>query len=352
MIYNLDYVPNHGLYKLHTDVLHFFAQARGITKYNDTLYTGTLLKLVNDSPALKTRFYRIFKLLNEPGINKSRVYNFLLTNNNVEKILKNKRYSILSLPNSYKDLKDEIFSLYEFLWSNTITTLTCANNYGSIDDHYEKFYVLNKEKKICAFCGLEKIKRLVEQRNEYDHYLYKDNYPWLSINFFNLVPMCDTCNKRPNKGTKNIILNEVGKKRRLAYYPYAKVKNLVIETQCTDLLGSTEEFKIRTAAETSCQEVVTWKSVFRIDIRYSDYTKDQYRDWLKNLFNHNKIAIPANVPDLRRAIAKFINYRKGMARLPGDHLEFSFWEYLAGTSATDLRLILDYFKALSALLAA
>ena len=54
---------------------------------------------------------------------------------------------------------------------------------------------------VCVLCGgaMEQI--------DVDHWVYEAAYPILSICANNLVPICSTCNKRPNKGTKDVHTN-------------------------------------------------------------------------------------------------------------------------------------------------
>jgi len=51
---------------------------------------------------------------------------------------------------------------------------------------------------ICVICGgaMEQI--------DVDHWICEAAYPLLSVCAYNLIPICSVCNKRPNKGTKNV----------------------------------------------------------------------------------------------------------------------------------------------------
>lgn len=75
----------------------------------------------------------------------------------------------------------------------------------------------NKGTRTCAYCGREYIYTVEDltpddrtkhiARPDFDHFLPKELYPLLSLNFFNLIPCCPICN-RTVKGTKVFNLND------------------------------------------------------------------------------------------------------------------------------------------------
>ncbi|RLD89272.1 MAG: hypothetical protein DRJ09_06835 [Bacteroidetes bacterium] len=87
-----------------------------------------------------------------------------------------------------------------------------------IPKHYKEFMKSNTEG-ICPFCGIHTIKENNHKYREvYDHYIPKAIYPFVSLNFKNLAPMCQECNST-YKGTK-VPIEDDNKKRKLAFYPY------------------------------------------------------------------------------------------------------------------------------------
>lgn len=75
----------------------------------------------------------------------------------------------------------------------------------------------NKGTRTCTYCGREYIytvENLTPEdsikhvaRPDFDHFLPKELYPLLSLNFYNLIPCCPICN-RTVKGTKVFNLND------------------------------------------------------------------------------------------------------------------------------------------------
>ena len=68
-------------------------------------------------------------------------------------------------------------------------------------------FVKNLQIRICPYCGRAYIYRVVKKgekgdvsvKPQLDHFLPKSNYPFLAMNFFNLIPCCTQCNLAPCK---------------------------------------------------------------------------------------------------------------------------------------------------------
>lgn len=139
-------------------------------------------------------------------------------------------------------------------------------------NHYKEFTTKNNNEK-CPFCGIEKLKgNNHKPREAYDHYIPKADYPFNSVNFKNLAPMCNDCNSS-YKGTKSII--GTTENRNKAFYPYASshpaIEDFTFDIhlnsiEIIDLKPENIDLKIElTDFE---QEIQAWKRVFGIDERY------------------------------------------------------------------------------------
>lgn len=95
-----------------------------------------------------------------------------------------------------------------------------------VESGYES--ILNKEDiiseknlRICPYCGSEKIYVHTKEdgtviKPTLDHYLPKRKFPWLAMNYHNLVPACWSCNNSPNKHT----LSPISKDLQSVYLPH------------------------------------------------------------------------------------------------------------------------------------
>lgn len=73
--------------------------------------------------------------------------------------------------------------------------------------------------RICPFCGLDYFQPVGTKRNALDHLMPISKYPFVSADFKNLPPTCDSCNSR-YKQDQDILFDESGA-RRSCSDPYA-----------------------------------------------------------------------------------------------------------------------------------
>lgn len=88
-------------------------------------------------------------------------------------------------------------------------------------------FVKNLEIRICPYCGRAYIYRVVKKgkdgdvsvKPQLDHFLPKSDYPFLAMNFFNLIPCCMQCNLAPCKVNNDPLDNN---KQQVTYlmHPY------------------------------------------------------------------------------------------------------------------------------------
>jgi hypothetical protein len=81
--------------------------------------------------------------------------------------------------------------------------------YSSLRKTFYPYFFQKIGIKSCVYCNSQLAvvtinkKGIVSARFELDHYINKNNYPFLSISIYNLYPACSHCNKlKPQKGIK------------------------------------------------------------------------------------------------------------------------------------------------------
>ncbi|WP_458008583.1 hypothetical protein [Flavobacterium sp. PL002] len=242
----------------HTD------DGKGATFFNShiELIYAEFLKLDKYS---KDRLKRWYKLNNK--------ISFIYRKKNVDPITYER------LKKKHPELSKLLKSFYSKLYGRESPFILVA--FGDIrlikKDHYEKF--INKNfgghEGICPFCGLNSIKGNDHTKLEaYDHFISKGKFPFNSINFRNLAPMCHECNssykleKEPLFNIDSIINDRI---RRKAYYPYGK-QTWKIEVDITlnneiNLLNI-EDVDINIKSNVKKEELESWKEVYSIEERY------------------------------------------------------------------------------------
>lgn len=151
------------------------------------------------------------------------IINRVLQNNpaNLEKLTATKAnhlgYADGGEEDDFNTIMNEIFVKRSFEGKNVVKALPLDK-----DDFVKKLGI-----RICPYCGRAYIYRvekngkdgIVSVKPQLDHFLPKSNYPFLAMNFFNLIPCCTQCNLAPCK-VDNDPLD--GSKQQVTYlmHPY------------------------------------------------------------------------------------------------------------------------------------
>jgi hypothetical protein len=188
------------------------------------------------------------------------------------------------------DLKTALKAFCTSLFETVIHLTAVTRQIGQIDAHYADFVSANNED-ICPYCGYSDIMGMRRTRREaYDHFLPKGTYPFNSVNFRNLAPMCHECNSS-YKLQKDPIRFGTSGPRRKAFYSYAGVSpgitiSVTLKTKdVTKLLP--REIDLQLTAPGRIEEVKTWKDVFSIEERYKDKLcgKNGGMAWLQEIID-------------------------------------------------------------------
>lgn len=280
--------------------------------YKIELFNGNteLLKIINHLYGKSTKsgdfftskieeIYEVFKTLSNDEIDKLK--KGYLANNDIEKLCSNDPSSLAMRYNELNHLSSELSNLMKKLFMELYNGITILNlaavklKIGTIDEHYKCFIKENKLG-ICPFCGLCDIEGgYSDKREAYDHYLPKSKYPFNSINFKNLAPMCHKCNSS-NKSVKDPIHDD-DNNRRKAFYIYdtdAHEMDIKLTLNNNDI-GNLEpdDIEIEIDAVGKTEEVETWKDVFGIEQRYknkcaSSNSKYWYMQIIEESANYGK----------------------------------------------------------------
>lgn len=263
-------------------------------------------------------------------------------------------------------VSEKINRFFVALYNNVLNRKIFVNKYASNKKiHFDEFCRRNGMK-YCPFCGLALMESQFSSgktpnsgRNAYDHYLSKDVYPFTSVNFYNLAPMCDPCNSR-NKSVEDPIFADSKHKRgqRKSFYPFSTnhppiLVSISISSRYT-ILNNLEKRDL--VIDLQCQgfeeQVETWNQVFNIKNRYAaaicqmDYWLNEWNDsdvkpmnktWIQILLDEFIELIPDGI-----SIERFIEIKlRKYDRSPyNDHhfLKSAFIRHLS-----DIGMIQRYF---------
>jgi hypothetical protein len=206
-------------------------------------------------------------------------------NNDISGLCKDRSLQPISydkLIHAYPDLGKKIKSFYTKLYgSGSPFDLVAFGDFRVvIFRHYVEFMQINDEE-ICPFCGINSIKGVNHTKREaYDHFIPKAQYPFTSVNFKNLAPMCHECNSSYKLSKEPLMhIDPITKKtlplRRRAFYPYSSKKwdfQTKVELTKTDIENLTPtdiNITFKTLDSYShLDQIESWNETFGIDERY------------------------------------------------------------------------------------
>lgn len=160
--------------------------------------------------------------------------------------------------------------------------------------YYNDLIELNGNTKFCFCCGLLPIESAESRyREDNDHYLPKAEYPFASVNFGNLPPLCSKCNKKC-KTTKNPF-----DKGRKSFYPFKPLDRefeigvSITATANTSYLNLNEK-EIALTFNNDANKVATWHWLFLINTRYNEEIRQFSKSELRMLANRFKRNLERN----------------------------------------------------------
>lgn len=187
------------------------------------------------------------------------------------------------LPVRYEDIElistrlaTAIRKFCDALYVNCLDIACFYNQYEKIDEYYKR---LVGRKLTCRCCGVGTIlNQFHDHRSALDHYLPKSKYPFVAVNFKNLLPICDTCNGKYKLDKDTLLITEKKGKRILkksatkAFYPFSKTKHSIdINISFKATYNSSIEAKdldVKLTHPTEQTKVDNWNRIFGIEDNY------------------------------------------------------------------------------------
>ncbi|MBB1195043.1 hypothetical protein DNC80_15365 [Flavobacterium sp. SOK18b] len=186
-----------------------------------------------------------------------------------------------------KDLANYLYKFSKYLYTDVLKLKAFTDLFGKLKDHYLEFSTANGLKsKRCPFCGSSRMLNEYNTKKEaYDHFLPKEQYPFISIHFMNLVPMCHTCNSsyKARKNPIDILRSGVQKK---VFYPFFNYGKINFELNISNLnlaIINPAEITIFNTLDGNSDEVQSWEEIFGIQERHkSIYVGDSF-NWFEEV---------------------------------------------------------------------
>ncbi|WP_041494839.1 hypothetical protein [Nonlabens marinus] len=174
------------------------------------------------------------------------------------------------------NLKRAIKTFCDCLYNHCINLAPFYTVYEDINVYYKRVV---KKSSVCKCCGIHKVlTQFHTHRSALDHYLPRKHYPFNSLNFKNLIPICDICNGKYKLSEDTLyITNNKGKKsesktRTIAFYPYSRTTHdIEIEIRFNKAFDSTiepEDIEIDITSTGNTDQITSWDRIFGIKENY------------------------------------------------------------------------------------
>ncbi|MHA3789976.1 hypothetical protein ACX0HA_17350 [Flavobacterium hauense] len=171
-----------------------------------------------------------------------------------------------------KDLANYLYQFSKYLYTDVMKLKAFTDLFGELKDHYVEFSRLNEFKsKRCPYCGFARMLNEYNTKKEaYDHFFPKEQYPFISLHFMNLAPMCHTCNSAYKSRKNPIDIKRSGMQKKVFYpfYNYGKI-NLdvnLLNINIENIVPS--EIEINNNLPGHSDEIESWEEIFSIKERY------------------------------------------------------------------------------------
>ncbi|KAF2518830.1 HNH endonuclease [Flavobacterium salilacus subsp. salilacus] len=264
----------HDIFKLHTILEHLVCnvwceacdEACDSKLQNEfkALYVYSVKKGVTLKNEVE-RIYKIFQVI--PIEDRALIKKAFEKNNDIERLCNGE------IPIYLNELNDVISNDIKplFKWCYEVL-LNKEKVVGDKMDYY-KALIKHNNFHVCPCCGLIDIESFESKyREAFDHYLPKSKYPFASVNFRNLVPLCYKCNS-DRKKARDPIENE-----RVVFYPFSQEDHSI--EICSEFLLSNNDETLETELEDfkidfigNSDKIDTWKWLFDIEERYGSQMK-------------------------------------------------------------------------------
>ncbi|AQG80596.1 hypothetical protein [Spirosoma montaniterrae] len=346
MIYTYRYL-NHSINQFHDNIAYFFEQlfALNLLAFDATvLFRDDFLLLIQSSKVLLRRFETIVPTYHQlTNAEQALVQEAFRNNNDIETICQCgcHPYKYNDLPSGIREpLKD----LFMSLWEDYSQFKKVNSAYGTVKNHFDMFVSHNhQDALLCPFCGINILQPSEGlYRDAYDHFIPKAVYPFNSVNFKNLLPICYVCNSNA-KRAKDVPFDDTGAQRAITY-PYKNQPDRYVEAHIQyesaydqsdqTLLSDTKTLWHVTLTESGSYtpEMDSWNAIYCIRKRYQDHIGQFERQWWKEMTKRYKRRRHTTFDDFKADILDDYNE---LSAIPMAILRKAYYSHLFQTPDID-----------------
>jgi hypothetical protein len=211
-------------------------------------------------------------------------------NNNEIEHLCNHPQDLIPISLIEEPVRTLITEFFKEFYDKILDWKDIKDKYGSKKDYYDDLLWDNDKIKSCPCCGYGILKTIYEKgHSSYDHYLPKKHYPFSSVNFNNLFPLCNECNS-DYKGEEPILSYH-----KKIFYPFnnshpeinfevnVDPKSLVKFIDKREKLDESDIAVRILCAEKYSEEIESWDEIFEVKHRFFGQIATNGKSWLDDV---------------------------------------------------------------------
>lgn len=363
MLYNLTKLesePFVNIESLHEIPIAFFAGIEESESFGNHLFPEWYEDVCGTFYALERKFISLYD--NYKAIENKEIRDLILkafeVNNKIEELCEisivDREISKTELP---ANIAEDLDAIFKQLYDSTLNHEKFREKTNTTLRLYIKQFIRVNKVSLCPFCGIYSFINIEgEARTALDHWLCKTFFPQASVNFNNLVPICEKCNKRPVKGERIILDFPEGEaERSKSFYPYSVHSGFNITFSFDEIPDSsdltTASFSLALEAVNPVENEIfkNWMSVFNIQERFESFMSESiFIMWDSNLEGYcetNPISDTYRLQEFKEYLENHKNtyYHKNT---PGHLLYKSFFDYIINyTGGNYLKSIYDNLES-------
>lgn len=288
MLYTYRYTDNHIIEKLQQYIEFFFESMfrEDVIIFSDDIIHIDFRSIVKECDKLEGLLKSVFEAYKQLDKKSQDLIKQGFKNNNlIEKLCSGEVEPI-----HYNDipelLRTHLEGLFLYLYNGVLNTTAFTIKHCDMKSHFNASRELNKKYKFCPFCGLYRLNSQYDiGRDDYDHYLPKTKYPFNSVNFRNLVPICHECNSKYKKAKDPLFKDDDKTKRRKVFYPYDNLMDSMTFKLSVAGQGKIpiidDDLNIEITSDLNrVEEIEAWDDIFQIKDRYISEIKNKIDSWI------------------------------------------------------------------------
>jgi hypothetical protein len=194
------------------------------------------------------------------------------------------------------NLSIELKKIFGRLYKYVINLQPIYSKYGKKDEFYK---LIVDTETVCHCCGVGTMLNIYQGPvGALDHYFPINHYPFSSINFKNLIPICDICNSKYKTQKDTLFLlktiTKFGVKRTSfikykAFFPYSNEYDLIdvsVKINNNDINNLTkDDIIINYSLENRDEEILNWERLFKVnEVHKANLLSNESREYINQQF--------------------------------------------------------------------